>query len=46
MTLREKVALWKERLNRMENLKTEANIKSNGVKKHLIRRIRNAEAQL
>ena len=46
MTKNEKVALMKERLNRMENLKTEVNIKCPGVRKKLMRQLRNAGVEV
>jgi hypothetical protein len=46
MITTEKIALMKERLNRMENLRTSQNIKCPGVRKKLERQIRNAESQL
>ena len=46
MTKNEKIALMKERLNRMENLKTSANIKCPGVRKNLIRQLRNAGVEV
>lgn len=45
MTKNEKLALMKERLNRMENLKTDANLKSGGCRRKLMRQIRNAESE-
>lgn len=44
MTTTEKIAIMKERLNRMENLKTDVNIKCPGVRKKLIRQLRKAGA--
>jgi hypothetical protein len=46
MTKNEKLAIMKERLNRMENLKADANIKCGGCRRKLERQIRNAENQL
>lgn len=46
MTKNEKIALMKERLNRMENLKTEVNIKCPGVRKKLMRQLRNAGVEV
>ena len=40
------IALLKERLNRMENLKTDVNIKCPGVRKKTIRRLRNAGVEV
>ena len=40
------IALMKERVNKMENLRINQNIKCPGVRKHLLRRIRNAESKL
>lgn len=44
MTKNEKLAIIRERLNRMENLRTSQNIKCPGVRKKLERQLRNADA--
>lgn len=46
MIKNEKLAIMKERLNRMENLKTDVNIKCGGCRRKLTRQIRNTESQL
>ena len=46
MTKVQKVALMKERLNRMENIRAEINNKCPGAKRALKREIRNMEAAI
>ena len=46
MKKEQKILIMKERLNRMENLKTEVNIKCPGVRKKLMRQLRNAGVEV